>query len=301
MLWKLNTTIYGLSDALRSWDLNVKKELIELGAIVSKYDPVIFIWYNQSKVNELLCTLVDDFLFGETELFLNKVINPIKHVFTIESEHFAAFMYLGLNTSQCHSEIAMDQVNYIKSVDYIAISNDRKNRKDDLLCKEETDNLKTLVAQLVWIAGKTRPDLAFKVCQLRGILNHSKVDYILKANKLVLKAKNENILLRFGLPGPTENFKFVCYNDSLLGNLKDGGSQGGFINHLVGKNNISSLIMWKSKKLRRVVKSTMAAETLIQVEAAEACFWYANLLSEMLYYKPNNHKIIKIECYTDNH
>ena len=69
MLWKLNTTIYGLNDSLRSWYLNVKEELIELGAIVSKYDPAIFIWYNQSKVNGLLCTLVDDFFFGGTELF----------------------------------------------------------------------------------------------------------------------------------------------------------------------------------------------------------------------------------------
>ena len=42
----------------------------------------------------------------------------------------------------------------------------------------------------------------------------------------------------------------------------------------------------------------MAAETLIQVEATEACFWLANLLSEMLYCKPNDDKN---ECYTDNH
>ena len=53
-----------------------------------------------------------------------------------------AFQYLGLNISQSNSEIIIDQVNYIKSVDYIAISNDRKNRKDDLLSKEETDNLR---------------------------------------------------------------------------------------------------------------------------------------------------------------
>ena len=45
----------------------------------------------------------------------------------------------------------------------------------------------------------------------------------------------------------------------------------------------------------------MAAETLIQVEATEACFWLANLLSEMLYCKPNNDKNIKIKCYADNH
>ena len=108
-------------------------------------------------------------------------------------------------------------------------------------------------------------------------------------------------MLRFGLPGPTENFKIVCYNDSSLENFKDGGSQGGFIIYLVGENDVSSPIMWKSKKLCRVVKSTMAAETLIQVKTIEACLWLANLLSKMLYCKPNDDKNIKIECYTDNH
>ena len=108
-------------------------------------------------------------------------------------------------------------------------------------------------------------------------------------------------MLRFGLSGPIENFKIVCYDDSSLGNLKDGGSKGGFIISLVGENNVSSPITWKSKKQRRIVNSAMAAESLIQVEAAKVCFWLANLLSEMLYCKSNDAKSIKIECYTDNH
>ena len=238
---------------------------------------------------------------GELNFFFNKVINPIKRVFTIGSEHCAAFMYLSPNISQSNSEITIDQINYIKSIDYIAISNNRKNQKDDLLCKEENDNIRTLVGQLGWITGQTRPDLAFEVCQLNSILNHSKVDDILKANKLLLKAKSEDILLRFGLPGPIENFKVVCYNDSSLGNLKDGGSQGGFIICLVGENNVSSPTMWKSKTLPRLAKSAMAAETLIPVEAAETCFWLAHLLIKMLYCKPNDDKNMKIKCYTDNH
>ena len=45
----------------------------------------------------------------------------------------------------------------------------------------------------------------------------------------------------------------------------------------------------------------MAAETLIQVKAAEACFWLANSLSEILHCKPNDDEKIRIECFTDNH
>ena len=66
---------------------------------------------------------------GKLNFFLSKVIDPIKRVFTIGSEHCAAFKYLGLNISQPNSEIIRDQVNHKKSIDYIAISNDRKKPK----------------------------------------------------------------------------------------------------------------------------------------------------------------------------
>ena len=59
------------------------------------------------------------------------------------------------------------------------------------MCKEENESIRTLVGQLGWITGQTRPDLAFEVCQLSRILNHRKVEDILKANKLLFKAKNE--------------------------------------------------------------------------------------------------------------
>ena len=72
----------------------------------------------------------------------------------------------------------------------IAISNDGKKRKDNLLRKQENDNIRTLVEQLGWITGQTRPNVAFEVCQLSSILNRSKVDDILKANKLLLNTKN---------------------------------------------------------------------------------------------------------------
>ena len=58
--------------------------------------------------------------------------------------------------------------------------------------------------------------------------------------------------------------------------------------------------MQKSNKLRRVAKRALAAEILIQVKAAKACFWLANLLIQILYCKPSDYKNIKIECFTDN-
>lgn len=43
--------------------------------------------------------------------------------------------------------------------------------------------------------------------------------------------------------------------------------------YLVGENNVSITIMWKSKKLGRVAKSALAADILTQINAAEARVW----------------------------
>ena len=62
-LWKLNTTIYSLNNASRSWYLNVKNELTKLGAETCQSDPFVFVWHSNAKLYGILCTHVDDFLF----------------------------------------------------------------------------------------------------------------------------------------------------------------------------------------------------------------------------------------------
>ena len=54
--------------------------------------------------------------------FLSKV-NPTQCIFITGSEKFAAFKNLVLNISQSNLESIIDQVNHVKSVDYIEISN----------------------------------------------------------------------------------------------------------------------------------------------------------------------------------
>ena len=54
-------------------------------------------------------------------------------------------------------------------------------------------------------------------------------------------------------------------------------------------------IYWQSRKLKRVVKSTLAAETLALVEGAEVSFYIASILKEM-----TRTKEIPIKCKVDN-
>ena len=55
--------------------------------------------------------------------------------------------------------------------------------------------------------------------------------------------------------------------------------------------------MWQSKRLQRVVKSTLAAETSALLDVAEAGIYVNHLLTECL--KPADIKGFPIKCYLD--
>ena len=171
----------------------------------------------------------------------------------------------------------------------------RKTNKNDMLTDVETKKYRTLIGQLSWVACQTRPDLSFDLCELSSVANKAKVADLMKANKILSKAKSNHVKLYYQ-PINISNMTIVIYNDSSFGNLSGGGSQGGFIAYLVDDKENCMPLMWQSKRLKRVVKSAMAAETLIQVEAAEAGFWISKIISEIYNLKTN----IPIECRTDS-
>ena len=89
--------------------------------------------------------------------------------------------------------------------------------------------------------------------------------------------------------------KLLTFCDAPFANLPNGGSQGGLIVFLGDGNGNVLPLSWSSRWLKRVVKSTLAAETLILVEAAETSFWLTHIINEIL------NADVPIICHTDNH
>ena len=70
-----------------------------------------------------------------------------------------------------------------------------------------------------------------------------------------------------------ESTKIVTFFDASFHNLSDGYSQGGHVVFTADKFNISCSVSWKSTKVRRVARSTLAVETLGLTECTDtACF-----------------------------
>ena len=170
---------------------------------------------------------------------------------------------------------------------------------EDTISTTEITETRQLIGQLNWLATQTRPDLSYDVSALSSILKQENVESIKQANRTVKKAKKEKSQIDIPDLGNPEHLQIVAYSDASFANLKDGGSQGGYIIFLLGSNNKYMPIAWQSKRIRRVVKSTLAAETLAMVDMAEACIFYRKLLLELLQLGDNTDNI-KITCKTDN-
>ena len=115
--------------------------------------------------------------------------------------------------------------------------------KDTPLNEHELNDLRSVIGKLGCVADQTRPDLAFDLCDLSSRIKNATVQHLLMANKVVIKAKSEHVVLRYHCFDDLRNLKLVTYNDASFGNLKDGGSQGTFVTFIVDPEGNCSPLM----------------------------------------------------------
>ena len=86
----------------------------------------------------------------------------------------------------------------------------------------------------------------------------------------------------------------VLYCDASYKNLHDGGSQGGHIVLLSDDDDNCCPIAWLSSRIKRVVHSTLAAETLSMIDGTNTAFYILKLLRDIVECRQI------IDVFTDN-
>ena len=79
----------------------------------------------------------------------------------------------------------------------LQISAKRASEKYSHLNDKETRDLREVIGQLNWICTQTRPDISYDVLELSMATKHPQVEHLLKANKIIRKAKENNMQLVF--------------------------------------------------------------------------------------------------------
>jgi hypothetical protein len=139
---------------------------------------------------------------------------------------------------------------------------------DEVLDDAGQTVLRGKTGETLWVGTSCRADVAAKVSMVAGWLGKGRVRELVQINKLIEHLKKTRFRMRF--PKLGRNLALEVYNDSAFGNLPDGGSQGGFI--ILVRDTVSGLfcpLSWASRKLRRVTRSTIAAETEAMVEGID--------------------------------
>ena len=211
----------------------MKDELIQVGAEVLKSDEAIFTWNSNGKLHGIIFTHVDDFLLGGSKVFQVSIIDKIRSKFVVKSEDAVKFKYLGLDLKQSSQYITLNQDLYVHKLDYLPVL-------EGLLDAPLSSHAETMIRQvngkLNWIATQIRPDLSFDISECNSLMKKDRVECFRQVNKHIKKAKKEKPQVVIPNLGCLSELLIIGYSDASFANLDDGGSQGGYIIFVVGKN-----------------------------------------------------------------
>ena len=135
--------------------------------------------------------------------------------------------------------------------------------------------LRGINGSLQWLVTNTRIDLSARVSLSASATANPTIGELQKANKLIRQAQRDS-----GLPIhipyiPVNELSFAAFSDAAWAVRPDGSSQGGLLlfstSHDLakGKEAPVGIIDWKSWKLGRKVRSSLAAESQAMADVVD--------------------------------
>lgn len=113
-----------------------------------------------------------------------------------------------------------------------------------------------------------------------------------QANKTVIVMKKNPLSVKFPCVRIFEA-SIVVVSDASYANLPDGSSQGGYVIFMVDSSGRCCPLSWQSRKIRKVCKSTLAAEGWSLVEGLDAAELIVTQLNELF------NLLLPVVCFTD--
>ena len=292
-LWKLKCCLYGLNDAARQFYKSVEQFLIEKGCQQSSMDPALFFLMKDGTLQGIIASHVDDFLHCGTQYFENNVMTKLRQHFEAGKVEGGHFKYVGFDVIQSMTGITLDHGAYTANIENYQISPNRAMNKNKALDKTEQTIFRKLVGRINWAVQGSRLDMAFELLDLSTKLKQAKVGDLSRAIKVVSKIKEGASKVFIPAMSDKTKWNLLVYTDAAHANLNGVGSVGA---HLVFLTNMSDActISWSSTNVKRVVRSTIAAEALSLQEGLEDAIHLKTLITELLPKQGNSLPIVAI-------
>ena len=277
---ELLKSAYGLVNAPFLWYQELRETLIQIGFSISRLDPCLFTLQSQTGlVHGHIGVHVDDGLCCGDAIF-DKALIDLERKFPFGTKREGKFTFTGICINQdSEGRIHLDQKDYINNITPIQVPRDRRKGEEQKVNEVERQELRALIGSLQYAASNTRPDISSRLSHLQSKINCAVIKDLLEGNRLLNDAKKYDDVRITYESIPIQDISFLAYSDASFATREKQQSQkGGIIlaahqDICLQKPAISSPIVWYSKKIDRVVASTLAAETYALSHAVDLVDW----------------------------
>ena len=273
------------------------------------------------KLSGLLIVHVDDVMVAvESSDFAQQTVERLNARFPFGSwqkicEEKAGVSYCGKEIKLHHPDkyhdqhrITLGQDGFIDGrLEQIKLSRERAKQGEEHVTDVEKTDFRSVVGSLQWLVTQSRPDLAFQVNQLQKRIADLRVRDLLRANSVVKDAYKHRQVLEFHNLG--DDVEILAFHDASLfnsvgveiedreeadvllqGNEKrlvysQKGAMIGLIKRgstaTVGERVRMNVVDWRSSTNKRVVESSLSAETHAAIMAHGLARYCQAVLLEM--------------------
>ena len=266
---RLDKSAYGLIDAPFLWFQTLCDELKNLGFTPCPFDPCVFILRNpkDQTLAGVLGIHVDDGIHGGNQYFQQQIAK-LESKYPFGSKKSRQFTFTGIDLHQTtDNSIELSQSNYVKNINPISLKPERRAQEDAPVTEEERHLLRGLIGSLQYAAVHTRPDLSSALSQLQSQINNATVTTLIMANKTLHTAKKHHDVTIKIKPIAPADLRFIAFSDASFASKSKPESYAGMIvlathkDIAQNKSCVISPLSWGTKKIQRVVTSTLSAET----------------------------------------
>ena len=274
---------YGRIDAPYLWYQAFRATLEELGFLVCPLDNCVFSLVtmdqnNSPRVRGVLGIHVDDGIGGGDEYFMS-IIEKLRGKYTFGAFNTGEFEFCGIHYRQWDDySIEMCQQEYIQKIDPIHIPRPRRQEPESSVSEVERQQLRQLCGSMQYAATQTRPDICAKVGILQSRIPKAKISDLIEANRVLFEAKTHPVSLMV-VPIKPSQVAFCAFSDASFETKKGDPSRQGTIIFTtdagMAKNQLSVIcpIAWSSRKIPRVVRSTLSAEASALSSTLDRVSW----------------------------
>jgi hypothetical protein len=289
LIVKLKKAIYGCKESAKLWYDHISALITKLGFIVNPLEPCIF----NKMYGDIQCTIclyVDDLLITcVDEKIIDELIKELQSSFPgLQANKSIVQSYLGMNldfgkpgevsiSMKGYTEDLLRQYDVRTSVKTPALPNLFEIVESPLLPSDRRELFHTIVAKLLYLALRTRPDILTAVAFLTTRV-HAPTENDWKRLFRVLYYLYGTIDLGITLRPGNGPLKLSAYADASYGVHPDGKSHSGLVIALG-----AGPVFVRSSKQRIVSKSSTEAELISLSDSCSQVIWSRDFLAAQGY------------------